>query len=176
MVSTLMNYLRLCIIVLALTACGPVQQQQPQRPTALDSISIVRTQSYFHTGPAYRIRVSHSETMLFESRMPGDSGRVVIVPVEPGVARGLLERAISMRMDTIPIDIVGKQPYCRIVATDAPSVIIGIYTGATARHIRDYLGCSERNDESPGQLVQQIRAFMAAVDSAAGVSRLFGGG
>lgn len=139
---------------------------------ALDSISIVRTQAYFGGGPAYRLRVSQAAEILFESRMPRDSGRVVIVPVEPGVARGLLERAISMRLDTVPTDMAGKQPYCRVAATNAPSVFIGLYTGDTSRHIHDYLGCFERNDESPGRLVQQLRNFTAAVDSAAGVSRL----
>jgi hypothetical protein len=92
--------------------------------------------------------------------------------VEPGIARGLLERASSMRLDTVPTYTPGREFYCRIAATNAPSVFIGVFSGAASRHIHDYLGCLEQDHESPERLIRQIRAHIAAVDSAAGVSRL----
>lgn len=136
-----------------------------------DSIAVERAQSYFRTGPAYRVSVAVDGQVRFESRHPQDSGRVEDARVHSRVAIGLLERAARFPFDSMPERLMGTRPYCSPVATDMPSVILAWYVSDGQKRIRDYLGCFVQNDLSEGQLVTRLRALENAVDSVSGVAQ-----
>jgi len=152
--------------MMAMTGCHHSAPSNPPVPLQLqgDSIVIVRTQSYFRTGPAYRVRVSRTGAVHFESRMPTDSGRVATFQVDPDTAQALIERAHGLGLNDLPSDLMGKAPYCRVVATDAPYVIVGLYGMEQQTVVRDYLGCFEHFDESGQGVIRRLRAFEADVD------------
>src|SRR5262245_30501775 len=146
------------------TLASSLHAQEPE----LDSVVLVRTQTAFRSGPAYRVRLSRDGDVHFESRCPSDLGRVATSRIDPDTARNLLARARALGIDSLPGDLTGKPPYCRTLYTDFPTVIIELYGPQRAYRLRDYQGCIETRDESPGGIIQQLRAFEKAREGAVG--------
>jgi hypothetical protein len=96
--------------MIAISACHSASRPQPTRRTAViaDSIVLERTQSCFRTGPAYRVRLSWTGAVHFESRMPGDSGRVAEYQVDVDTAQALLARAENLGLEDLPADLLGQ--------------------------------------------------------------------
>lgn len=135
-----------------------------------DSIVLERTLCY-GTCPAYRLRLTGSGAVAFESRNPGDSGRVASDRVTPAVIAGLLAEADKLGFDTLPEVIAKDRRFCPDNATDHPTVTVTMFRRAAIKRVEDYLGCFARSDHSVTQLVAQLRAFEKSIDSTAGSAR-----
>src|SRR5688500_1154795 len=99
--------------------------------TAPGADSLVLERSLcFGSCPSYRVRLSTTGHVHFESRNPQDSGRTAEDQADiPAVGR-LFATAHSIGLDTLPSKLLGHQVYCRLVATDFPYATLTLYHGA----------------------------------------------
>jgi hypothetical protein len=125
----------------------------------------------FGTCPAYRLRVSDSGEVRFESRNPGDEGRRAADTVPASAFPALIAKAKSIGFFDLPSKIVGDSVLCRVARTDAPTVVITVFTKAQTKRVEDYLGCSETVAHETLQPIVGLRAFEVEIDSALGSSR-----
>jgi hypothetical protein len=115
--------------------------------------------------------LSDSGEVRFESRNPGDEGRRVADTVTAATFPALISRANSIGFFDLPAKILGDSVLCRIAETDAPTVVITIFTKAQTKRVQDYLGCSEKRAHETVQPIVSLRAFEVEIDSALGSSR-----
>jgi hypothetical protein len=139
-------------------------------PYQADSIVLERTMC-FGTCPAYRLRLSDSGEVRFESRNPGDEGRRATDTVAAATFPGLISKAKSIGLFDLPSKILGDSVLCRVARTDAPTVVITIFTNAQTKRVQDYLGCSETRAGETFEPIVRLRAFEVEIDSALGSSR-----
>ena len=166
--------LAMFLMVLVQACEQPPRDAQTADATAdatasVDSIVLERSRCY-GTCPAYRIRVAGTGDVAFESRNPGDSGRVATDRVTPDAVRGLLTQAAALGFDSLPEVIANDARLCPDRATDHLTVTVTLFRPTGAKRVEDYLGCRASSDDSSNVTVR-LRAFENAVDSAAGSSR-----
>jgi hypothetical protein len=165
---------RLAIALGVVSAQGCHRSSRSEEPTGAmapaDSIVLERTLCY-GTCPAYRLRVAGSGHVAFESRNPGDSGRVASGRVTPDRVAGLLVQADKLGFDSLPEIIANDRRFCPDNATDHPTATITVFRRAATKRVEDYLGCFAKADHSVTALVAQLRAFEKSIDSAAGSER-----
>lgn len=136
-----------------------------------DSISLERVATPFDRVPAYRVSVSAAGRVRFENRTSPDSGKTSEAQIEPGSAAALIAMVGSLPFDSIPEQLVGRSPYCQVVASDGPWAVLALYSAGRVSRVRDYIGCRERNDRSGNEVIRRLRDAELAIDSVAGVSR-----
>jgi Domain of unknown function (DUF6438) len=155
-------------------ACTPSDGTKSARqgavPPPTDSIVLERS-TCFGTCPAYRLRLSDSGEVRFESRNPGDEGRRVTDTIAASTFPALISTARSIGFFDLPSKILGDSVLCRIARSDAPTVVITIFTKAQTKQVQDYLGCSETRAHETFQPLVRLRAFEVEIDSAVGSSR-----
>jgi hypothetical protein len=155
-------------------ACTPSDGTQSARqgavPPVTDSIVLERSMC-LGTCPAYRVRLSDSGEVRFESRNPGDEGRRAADTVPAATFPALISKATSIGFFDLPSKIVGDSVLCRVARTDAPTVVITVFTKAQTKRVEDYLGCSETVAHETLQPIVSLRAFEIEIDSALGSSR-----
>jgi hypothetical protein len=165
---------RLVGIVLLALACTPSDGTKSARqgavPSKADSIVLERSMC-LGTCPAYRLRLSDSGEVRFESRNPGDEGRRVADTVPAATFPALISKAKSIGFYDLPSKILGDSVLCRIARSDAPTVVVTIFTNAQTRRVQDYLGCSETRAHETFEPIKRLRAFEVEIDSAVGSSR-----
>jgi hypothetical protein len=134
-----------------------------------DSLVLERTTCYGTCG-AYRVSISATGRIQFQSRNPGDT-TTARDSVAPRVLTALVSRAERAGFFGFPGRIADDRTICVDRATDHPTVTLSIY-GDDGRHVvEDYQGCFQASDHSlVGRLVR-LRAFETAVDSALGTER-----
>jgi len=137
---------------------------------AADSIVLERTLCY-GTCPAYRLRLAASGHVRFESRNPGESGRVASDRVTPEAVRDLIVRAEQLGFDTLPEVIAYDKRFCPNVATDHPTATVTLFRRTGSKRVEDYLGCFLRSDHSVVSVVERLRLFETAIDSTARSAR-----
>jgi hypothetical protein len=136
----------------------------------VDSIVLERSMC-LGTCPAYRVRLSDSGEVRFESRNPGDESRRAVDTVPAATFPALISRATSIGFFDLPSKIVGDSVLCRVAETDAPTVVITLFTKAQTKRVQDYLGCSQTVAHETLQPIVSLRAFEVEIDSALGSSR-----
>ena len=147
----------------------PRDGQAASGTPSADSIVLERTRC-FGTCPAYRIRLAGTGEVAFESRNPGDSGRVASDRVTPEAVRGLLAQATALGFDSLPDVVANDKQLCADQATDHLTVTVTLFRPAGAKRVEDYLGCRAASDDST-TVIARLRAFENAIDSTAGTSR-----
>ena len=133
-----------------------------------DSIVLVRTRC-FGTCPAYRLRVTATGAIAFESHNPRDRTRGVD-SIGPGVMDTLMARAHALGLFSLPDKIVRGLPHCGAFMTDHPSIRIDLF--GSHRKTFDYnTGCYREMGTQASEPMQQLEAFAAAIDSLTGADR-----
>jgi Domain of unknown function (DUF6438) len=136
----------------------------------MDSIVLERS-TCFGTCPAYRLRLSDSGEIRFESHNPGDEGRRAADTVAAATLPALISRAKAIGFFDLPSKIVGDSVLCRVAETDAPTVVITLFTKAQTKRVEDYLGCSKTVAYKTLQPIVRLRAFEVEIDSVLRSSR-----
>jgi hypothetical protein len=116
--------------------------------------------------PAYRLRLSDSGEVRFESRNPGEEGRPVGDTVPAATFPALISKAKSIGFFDLPSKILGDSVLCRVAVTDAPTVVVTVFTKAQTKRVEDYLGCFETVEHKTFQPIVRLRAFEVEIDSA----------
>jgi hypothetical protein len=164
---------------------GPVRQSQPVQanagtividstsggtPAAADSLVLERSVCY-GTCPAYRLRLSGTGEVRFESRNSGDESRTAVDTVTATTLPTLVSRARSIGFFDLPPKIQGDSVLCPSAHTDAPTVIVTIFSKDGTRPVEDDHGCAGRIDHKIPPPLEQLRAFESEIDSVLKSSR-----
>lgn len=177
MMAGTLRCLRSLALLLPLTACSVERAPEqvgagpaPVTSPAVDSIVLERTRC-FGTCPAYRLRLDGSGRVAFESRNPDDAGRTATDSVPPAAIAELLREAEALGFFELPDEIAADGRLCPARATDHPGATVTIHRPAGVKRVEDYHGCYAATDHSVVPVVGRLRAFEAAIDSAAGSAR-----
>ena len=164
---------------------GPVRQSQPVQanagtividstsggtPAAADSIVLERSVC-FGTCPAYRLRLAGTGEVRFESRNSGDESRVALDTVAATTLPTLVSKARSIGFFDLPPKIQGDSVLCPTAHTDAPTVIVTIFSRDGTKPVEDYHGCVGKVDHKTPPALEQLHAFESEIDSVLGSSR-----
>jgi len=125
----------------------------------------------YGTCPAYRLRLSDAGVVRFESRNPGDDGRVAEDTAAATALSSLVSRARSIDFFDLPTEIAADPALCPNRATDHPTVVVTIFTKTEATRVQDYLGCFETTQRGVQPRVLRLRSFEAEIDSVLQSSR-----
>jgi hypothetical protein len=106
-----------------------------------DSIVLERT-TCFGTCPAYHVSVSRSGSVHFESRTPGDSGRIAHSRVSPERFRTLAMFVVFGRFFQLPNSIQGEKAYCPGAMTDQQTARVTVFVSGRSKTVEDYGGCT----------------------------------
>ena len=139
-------------------------------PSKADSIVLERSMC-FGTCPAYRLRLSDSGEVRFESRNPGDEGRRVADTVSAATFPALISKAMSIGFFDLPSEIAADSVLCHNRATDHPTVVVTVFAKKQTKRVEDYHGCFETVEHETLPAITQLRAFEVEIDSALGSSR-----
>ena len=121
--------------------------------------------------PAYRLRITSAEEIRFESHNRGDSSNVVVDTASRGTYASIVSRAREIDFYSLPPDIQKDSVFCRRYATDLPTVITTIYSGAMTKRVSDYHGCFQVVEKGTNTLIQRLRDFENEIDSTLQSSR-----
>lgn len=157
-------------IFLLIVATSALSAQSGTRNVtfAADSVVLVRT-SCLGTCPAYRLSVRNDGFVWFLSRNRGEEGRVESHTRGPDIMRRIereLERSRFASLPTIPM---GQAPYCRVVATDAPTITVNEFRSHAIRSVSYYTGClGETPQDTLAQaFIRRLRVLADSIDSIA---------
>jgi hypothetical protein len=132
---------------------------------------VLERSTCFGTCPAYRLRLSDSGEIRFESRNPGDEGRRATDTVAAATFPSLISRARSIGFFDLPSMIADDSVLCRNRATDHPTVIVTIFTKAQTKRVEDYHGCFETVEHEILPPIARLRSFEVEIDSVLRSSR-----
>jgi hypothetical protein len=121
----------------------------------------------------YRLRISSSGLVHFQSREHGNEGITATDSVSPDAFLWLLTEAERTGILRLPARIEAGQDLCRVHATDQPVVVVSIHGADGVIQVVHYTGCVEtdgREHWRPPQL-EAAMTFYSAVDSVAGADR-----
>jgi len=139
--------------------------------TAADSIVLERSMC-FGTCPAYRLRLSDAGEIRFDSRNPGEEGRTAVDTVTATLLSTLVSRARSIGFFDLPPKILGDSVLCPIAHTDAPTVVVTIFTKDKTTRVQDYLGgCVDKVEHKTPPPLERLHAFESEIDSVLRSSR-----
>ena len=129
--------------LLGLLSVLPGSAANAQRSDPLytaDSVVLERTLC-FGTCPAYRLSVSRSGAVHFESRNPEDD-RLAKDSIAPNQVETILVQAHLIDFLSLPDRIADEKRFCPHTVTDNPTAIITIFMSARPKRVEDYYGCS----------------------------------
>jgi len=106
-----------------------------------------------------------------ESRNQGDAGRSAVDTVPAGLLLRLVSRANTIGFFELPPKISGDSHLCPTFATDAPTVVVTVFSRKGTKRVEDYLGCRDRPESPLVVQVVRLRAFEAEIDSVLRSSR-----
>ena len=137
--------------------------------TAVDSVVLERTICY-GTCPAYRLSLRHDGVIHFQSKNHGDT-TAATDRVSPAVLDAIVAHANSIRFAEYPDDVTKERRLCKDVATDHPTIIIGLF-GPRPKQVLYYTGCyiGEGTHGKANELVR-LGEFAKAIDSLTRSSR-----
>lgn len=165
------------VVAPVIVACSsPPREAQadtssPSAAARVDSIVLERTVC-LGTCPAYRLHLTGGGLVTFESRAFADSGRTETDRIPPARVSNLVSIAAAKGFFDLPTAIADDAKLCPARATDHPWVHVGVY-GSRTKAVADYLGCyaAPNGAQSLTPPIERLRAFEAAIDSAAGTAR-----
>src|SRR6478672_4007479 len=124
------------LIILLACAREASKSDSAQAAPVLDSLVLERTEC-LGTCPKYRLRISSADQIRFESHNRLDSANVVTDTARPGTYESLLTRARAIGFYDLPPDIVNDSMFCRLSATDHPTVVTAIFTKGAIKRVSD---------------------------------------
>jgi len=138
---------------------------------AADSIVLERSMC-FGTCPAYRLRLSGRGEIRFESRNPGDESRIAVDTVMSATLPSLISKARSIGFFDLPPKILGDSVLCPIAHTDAPTVVVTIFTKDKTTRVQDYVGgCVDKVEHKTPPPLERLHTFESEIDSVLRSSR-----
>ncbi len=146
------------------------EPRQSTSSSVADSIVLERTMCY-GTCPAYRLRLSSSGEIRFESRNPGEEGRTAVDTASANTLPFLVSSAIAAEFFEMPREIAKDPVLCRDHATDHPTVTTTIFRKEQSKTVVDYLGCYETSEHSVLPRIERLRSFENEIDSVLKSSR-----
>ena len=165
------QYLRTVLRVsLAALACSPSPPPRQRSEGAaaydafrarVDSVALERT-SCFGTCPAYRLLLSSSGAVHFESRNARESGRTADDTLSNQDVSRVLGAVFDAGLLALP-DKISESPLCGLSGTDSPTATIHLYLKDTVKVVEDYHGCQS----TPAGL----RALQTLIDQVTGSHR-----
>jgi Domain of unknown function (DUF6438) len=158
------------LLGLACTPSDGKDARQGAVPSSADSIVLERSMC-FGTCPAYRLRLSDSGEVRFESHSPGDEERRATDTVAAGTFPALISRARSIGFFDLPSKIAGDSVLCHSAATDHPTVVVTVFAKTQTKRVEDYLGCFETVEHETLQPIVRLRLFEVEIDSVVRSSR-----
>jgi len=153
--------------VVALLCCSKQAARSPAPADAppagtIDSVVLERTRC-FGTCPAYRLRVSRAGEVVFLSRYPGDPSTAVDT-VEQWVADSIARDASRLGFFTLPDSVTPGKLLCAEMATDLPTITIGVF-GSRAKQVIYYLGCVRPRDSVLAEKLRSLPDLAARIDT-----------
>ena len=165
------RYLLAALLLLACAApSGKTDTSQSAAGSVADSIVLERSACY-GTCPAYRLRLSNTGEVRFESRNPGDEGRAGVDTITNATLPSLISRARAVGFFELPQDIARDSVLCRNRATDHPTVVVTVFTSDAAKAVTDYHGCFETREHAVLPRIERLRSFEVEIDSVLRSSR-----
>lgn len=160
----------LWITVLALS-CGPAtpSTRTGSDEVATDSVVLERTRC-FGTCPAYRLRVSRTGEVVFASENPGDQRTTASDTVAAWVVDSLAAEANRTGFLTLPDSVVPGAPLCENVATDHPTITIGLF-GASTKRVVYYTGCHLAAGHAMAPVLRDMQSLATRIDSLTGAGQ-----
>lgn len=107
--------------------------------------------------PGYRIAIYPEGELHFTVEQGAETGQEERQAASADEVAPLFTLAESLDLEGVPERLAGANPWCDIVATDAPSVAIGIARGGQLSWVVDNHGCRVGRDESGDQLLDRLR-------------------
>lgn len=107
--------------------------------------------------PGYRLTISPAGELHFTVEHGEESGQEERQEASAEAVAPLFALAGSLDLEGVSEGLAGQEPWCDVVATDAPSVAIGLARGAEISWVVDYHGCTVDQDESEHQLIDRLR-------------------
>lgn len=140
----------------------PVGEVIPQGQP-VDSVALTRRTGYWEEvlpeaerSYGYRVVVGGG-VVRFQVNEGGRSGVVETFEVNGDTLRALVASAAGLDLAEVPESLSGKAPWCEVVATDAPSVVIEVFRGPEVERVVDNHGCRIEGDRSSDQLLTRLR-------------------
>lgn len=162
---------------------APSAVQSIRRTSPGDSLIVERLPGYFDTlglgsrwRPGYSVLLTRDGLVRLGVNAPGDTTRVAERRITSPMADELLKSAEDLGLGALPETLLGREPYCRSVLTDAPSIRILLFAGREVHQLLDYLGCVESNDRSETHVVRRLRKFERHLVDVIGVEAWVEGG
>ena len=155
-----------------ISACAtPASKPEPANAAApIDSLVLERTVCYGFC-PAYRLRISSTEQIRFQSYNRGDTVSAIVDTAPRGTYAALIARARAIGFYELPSEIQKDPVLCRNYATDHPTAITTIFTGPTTKQVSDYHGCFETVEHGILTPIRKLRSFEDEIDSTLHSSR-----
>jgi len=157
-------------MMMTLSANAALLAQSSGRDARLDVDSVVlqRTRC-LGTCPAYRIGVRGDGFVSFVSHNRSDFGRVESHTRGPEIMRRIQGQLDRAQFQTLPEITMGRAPYCRVAATDAPSISVSVFRATDVRSRSYYTGClgESAQDTSAQLLIRRLRALGDSIDAIA---------
>ena len=125
-----------------------------------DSVVLERTPCY-GTCPAYRLSVSRSGIIHFESRNRFEDGRPAKDSMPVNNFETILVRAHLLEFLALPDRIADDKRFCPHDVTDNPTAIVTIFIPGRPKRIEDYHGC----DWAPAGL-RELETYLDEVTNA----------
>lgn len=155
--------------ILGCSASLGAQSSDRDAKLAVDSVVLQRT-GCLGSCPAYRMSVRADGFVWFVSHNRDDRGRVESRTRGPDIMRsieGELERA---QFETLPEITMGRAPYCRVVATDTPTITVSVFRATEVRSLSYYTGCigESAQDTTARPIIRRLRALGDSIDAIAG--------
>ncbi len=130
------------LLSISLGSAANAQRSDPRSDPlyTADSVVLERTLC-FGTCPAYRVSVSRSGMIHFESRNPGEDGRRAKDSMPVNDFETILVRAHLLEFLSLPDRIADDKRLCPHDVTDNPTSIITIFIPGQPKRVEDYYGC-----------------------------------
>jgi len=132
----------------------------------VDSLIFRRLPGYWEDQPlsgarserlaGYRLTISPAGELHFMVEHGADTGQEERQETSAEAVAPLFTLADSVDLDGVPEKLMGE-PWCGVVATDAPSVAIGLARGDEVAWVVDDHGCLVGRDESDDGLLERLR-------------------
>jgi hypothetical protein len=164
------RFVGMVLLALACTPSDGKDARQGAVPPSADSLVLERSACY-GTCPAYRLRLSDSGEIRFQSRNSEDEARRVTDTVAASTFPALISRARSIGFFDLPSKIADDSVLCHKMATDHATVVVTISTKAQTKRVEDYHGCFETVEHEVLPPIARLRSFEVEIDSVLRSSR-----
>ena len=134
-----------------------------------DSVVLERTRC-FGLCPAYRVRVGRMGEVVFVSHNPREERLTYVDSVARWVVDSLTIEATRMDFFALPDSIVPGSPLCPQLATDHPTITIGVF-GRSTKQVVYYTGCYLRGDLGRAASLEALGQLAAHIDTLTGTNR-----